>query len=109
MAECKPSQTPISPSIQLSDTNSSCLGRSDHKLFQRLISQLIFLVTATRPNISYAVNQLSQFLTEPRQVHLVAAKHVLHYIQVTKDYGFVKDVARRRGLWVRKCDRTGKG
>ena len=38
MAECKPSQTPISLSVQLSDTDSSRLGRSDHKLFQRLIS-----------------------------------------------------------------------
>ena len=37
MAECKPLRTPISLSIQLSDTDSSCLGRSDHKLFQRLI------------------------------------------------------------------------
>ena len=38
MAEYKPSWMPISLSIQLSDTNSSCLGRSDHKLFWRLIS-----------------------------------------------------------------------
>lgn len=100
MAECKPSQTPISLSVQLSDTDSSHLGRSDHKLFQRLISQLIFLVTVTRPNISYAVNQLSQFLAEPRQVYLVVAKHVLHYIQATKDYGLVFGAKGRQGLVV---------
>ena len=38
MAECKPSQMPISLSVQLSDTDSSHLGGSDHKLFWRLIS-----------------------------------------------------------------------
>ena len=98
MAECKPSRMPISLSIQLSDTDSSRLGRSDHKLFWRLIGWLIFLVTATRPDISYAVNQLSQFLMELRQVHLVAAKHVLCYIQVTKDYGLVFGAKGRQGL-----------
>jgi hypothetical protein len=30
----------------------------------------------TRPDICFAVNTLSQFLVEPRRVHLVAAKHV---------------------------------
>lgn len=91
-------QTPISLSVQLSDTDSSCLGRSDHKLFQRLISWLIFLATATRPNISYTVNQLSQFLMKPRQVHLAAAKHILCYLQATIDHGLVFDVKRRQGL-----------
>ena len=117
IANCKPLWMPISLSIQLSDNNSSCLGRGDHKLFWRLISQLTFLVTATRPDISYAVNQLSQFLVEPRQVHLVAVKHVLHYIQATKDYGLVFDAKGRQGLVayadpvyansVRNCSTTG--
>ena len=119
MAECKPSQTPISLSVQLSDTDSSCLGRSDHKLFWRLISRLIFLVTATRPDISYAVNQLSQFLAELRQVHLVVVKHILHYVKATMDYGLVFGAKgrQRQGLVVyadsvytnsvRSCSTTG--
>ena len=100
MANCKPSHMPISPSIQLSDDSSSHLRRDEHKLFQRLISQLIFLITATQPDISFTVNQLSQFLTEPRQIHLVVAKHILCYIQVTKDYGLVFGAKERQGLVV---------
>ena len=88
MANCKPSQMPISLSVQLSDDNPR-LGRGEHKLFQRLIGRLIFLITATQPDISFAVNQLSQFLAEPRHVHLVAVKHVLRYIRATMDYRFV--------------------
>jgi hypothetical protein len=34
----------------------------------------------TRPDICFAVNTLSQFMVEPRQVHWVAAKHVLRYL-----------------------------
>ena len=98
MANCKPSRTPISPSTQLSDDSSPRLGRSEHKLFRRLIGRLIFLITATRPDISFVVNQLSQFLAEPRQVHLVAAKHVLRYIQATMDYGLVFGAKGRQGL-----------
>jgi hypothetical protein len=33
------------------------------------------------------VNTLSQFLVEPRRVHLVAAKHVMRYLKGTIDYG----------------------
>lgn len=98
MANCKLSHMPISPSVQLSDDSSPCLRRDEHKLFQRLIGQLIFLITTTQPDISFPVNQLSQFLVEPRQVHLVAAKHVLRYIQATMDYGLVFGVKGRQGL-----------
>ncbi|EYE90608.1 uncharacterized protein EURHEDRAFT_510308 [Aspergillus ruber CBS 135680] len=55
----------------------------------RLIGRLMFLVTATRPDIAFAINQLSQYLAEPGQVHLGAAKHVLRYVKGTIDYGLV--------------------
>jgi hypothetical protein len=37
------------------------------------------------------VNTLSQFLVEPRRVHLVAAKHVMRYLKGTIDYGLNYD------------------
>jgi hypothetical protein len=45
----------------------------------------------TRPNICFVVNTLSQFLVEPRRVHLVAAKHVMRYLKGTMDYGLSYD------------------
>jgi hypothetical protein len=41
----------------------------------------------TRPDICYAVSVLSQFMSQPRQTHWIAAKHVLRYLQVTIRYG----------------------
>ena len=35
----------------------------------------------------FVVNILSQFLVEPRCVHLVAAKHVMMYLKGTLDFG----------------------
>ena len=45
----------------------------------------------TRPNICFFVNTLSQFLVEPRRVHLVAARHVMRYLKGTIDYGLSYD------------------
>ena len=41
--------------------------------------------TNTRPDICFAVNTLSQFLVEPRRVHLVAEKHVMRYLKGTME------------------------
>ena len=40
-----------------------------------------------RPDIFFAMNTLSQFLTDPRNFHLIAAKHILSYLRGTVDYG----------------------
>jgi hypothetical protein len=44
-------------------------------------------LTNTRPDICFDVNNLSQYLVEPRRVHLVAAKHVMRYLKGMLDYG----------------------
>ena len=41
----------------------------------------------TRPDICYTVNALSQFMSDPKHIHLVATKHVLKYVQGTITYG----------------------
>ena len=33
------------------------------------------------------MNNLSEFLTDPKHVHLIAAKHILRYLRGTIDYG----------------------
>jgi hypothetical protein len=40
----------------------------------------------TMPNICFIVNTLSQYLVEPRRVHLVVEKHVMRYIKGTLDF-----------------------
>ena len=51
-----------------------------------MIGSLMYLMN-TRPDICFAMNTLSQFLTDPRHVHLIAAKHILRYLKGTVDYG----------------------
>ena len=44
-----------------------------------LMGSLVYL-TITRPDISYAVNLVSQFMTSPRHLHLTAVKRGIRYL-----------------------------
>jgi len=45
-----------------------------------LIGRLIYL-TNTRPDITFATQQLSQFLTSPTEKHFIAATRILRYLK----------------------------
>ena len=55
-------------------------------------------LTNTRPDNWFAVNTLSQFLKYLRNVHLIAAKHILRYLWGTVDYGLKYEVSQRINL-----------
>jgi hypothetical protein len=84
MLECKSMTTPMETNLKpLVDTSSKLL---DVTLYKQIIGSLMYL-TNTRIDICFVVNTLSQYLEEPRRVHLVAAKHVMRYLKGTLDYG----------------------
>jgi hypothetical protein len=41
----------------------------------------------TRSNICFFVNTPSQYMEQPKQVHLVVSKHMMRYLKGTLDYG----------------------
>jgi hypothetical protein len=84
MMDCKAMPTPMVTNLMLlSNTSSKTV---DATIYKQRIGSLMYL-TNTRPDICFAMNTLSQFMVEPRSVHLVAAKHVLRYLKGTIDYG----------------------
>lgn len=58
----------------------------DPYLYRKVIGSLQYLTT-TRPDITFAVNKLSQFLAKPSDVHFAGVKRILHYLQGTKAVG----------------------
>jgi hypothetical protein len=58
----------------------------DATVYKKLIGSLMYLVN-TKPDVCFVVNTLSQYMVEPRSVHMVGAKHVLRHIVGTVDYG----------------------
>ncbi|XP_071729414.1 secreted RxLR effector protein 161-like [Rutidosis leptorrhynchoides] len=61
--------------------------------FKQIIGSLMYL-SATRPDIMFAVSLISRFMTCPTQMHFSVAKRILKYVKETMDYG----VFYRRGM-----------
>ena len=79
MSQCEPVSTPIATSGKLcADAGSPC---DDPTLYCSLASALQYL-TFTRPDISYAVQQVCLHIHDPRAEHMGAIHRILQYIQV---------------------------
>ena len=92
MMEYKAMATPMASNLKLLSGVSSEMV--DAMMYRQMIGSLMYL-TNTRPDICFAVNTLSQYLTDPRSVHLTAAKHILRYLKGTIDYGLKYDVNQK--------------
>ncbi|GMJ13708.1 hypothetical protein HRI_005040000 [Hibiscus trionum] len=80
----KPAETPIIASHKLSVHEGDLL--TDPQIYRRLVGRLLYL-THTRPDITFAVHLLSQFVSSPRQPHLQAVYHLLSYIKNSPGQG----------------------
>ena len=58
----------------------------DAIIYRQFMSSLLYLVN-TRPDICYAVNQLSQAMVKPTMPFWKVGKHVLRYLRGTSGYG----------------------
>ena len=81
---CREITTPMESNLKLMSDASS--EKVDAMMYYQMIGSLMYLEN-TRLEKCFAVNTLSQFLTNMRHVHLIAAKHILRYLKGTVDYG----------------------
>ena len=84
MAECHSSMTPIDTQAKLSSVDGELLP--DATEYRSLAGALQYL-TLTRPDISYAVQQICLHMHAPRVPHLALVKRVLRYVRGTIDFG----------------------
>ncbi|RVX16767.1 Retrovirus-related Pol polyprotein from transposon RE1 [Vitis vinifera] len=76
--------TPMELNVKLRKKEGNLLA--DPSLYRKLVGSLVYL-TITRPDISFAVQQVSQFLQTPRHLHLAAVRRIIRYVQGTSTRG----------------------
>jgi len=91
MESSKPMETPLASNWRKEDATSREVVEAT--MYRKLVGSLMYLVN-TRPDMCYAVNQLSQVMVRPTKLYWKAAKHVLRYLRGTTQFG----------LWYRRTE-----
>ena len=83
MADCKPISVPLDQNGKVS-TDAGCV-LEDPTMYKKMVGSLIY-ITISRPDLSYAVGLVSQYMQVPRKPHLDCVRHILRYLRATVDY-----------------------
>ena len=90
MENCNPTHTPLDPGTLLS--TDDCPTTKDKKAammnipYHELIGALTWIAIVSRPDIAFATTYLAWFNANPGPTHWKAAKHVLQYLNGTKQH-----------------------
>ena len=84
LTDSKTVDTPVELNAHLTLLGGKPL--SNPSIYRRLVSSLVYL-TVTRPDISYVVHQVSQYLSAPRLTHYAAVLRILRYLKGTLFHG----------------------
>ena len=70
----------------------------DNTLYKQIVGSLMYLI-ATRPDIMYSVSLISRYMESPKEIHLLAAKRILRYLQGTVNYGLFYKKSEKSDLF----------
>ncbi|MBW0477526.1 hypothetical protein O181_017241 [Austropuccinia psidii MF-1] len=89
MTNCKPVGTPLLPNSPLSMASQDKINSFEQLgvNYCSAVGTLSYLSSATRPDLSYSISALSQFLEKPGIGHFKAFLHVLKYFRGTHSMG----------------------
>ncbi len=85
MQDSKPMGTPSDTSQKLS--SAITLGEEKNDVpYQQVVGCLLYLSQCTRPDIAYAINDVSRFNGKHAEIHWKAVKRILRYLKGTVNY-----------------------
>ena len=83
MEDCNPNITPAT--IDQLGPDKEGMSFDEKWEYLSIIGMLMFLANTTRPDIAYAVYAYARYTHNPKQSHGTAVKHILRYLQGTRD------------------------
>ena len=96
MADCNPVPTPMLQCLS-AEHEGEKLSADDHDIYRNMVGSLLYLACWTRPDISFAVSELSRFVSAPGHLHMAAAKHLIRYIQGSRELGLMYSKSSNSG------------
>jgi histone deacetylase 1/2 len=93
MKDCKDAPTPLSSIDKLSLTEGEPLGTEDSTRYHSIVGALQYL-TLTRPDLSFSVNKVCQYLHAPMTSHWTTVKRILRYVSDTSRLGITFQKSR---------------
>jgi hypothetical protein len=91
MTTCKPISVPMDSASRLSKLMCPQSKEEREMMnkvpYRQIVGALLYLVSGTRPDIAFSVNQVCRFMQDPGKPHWEAVKRILRYLQGTKDVG----------------------
>jgi len=84
LQSANPVDTPLEVNVKYHRDDGDLLH--DPLLYRQLVGSLNYL-TITRPDISFAVQQVSQFMHSPRHLHLAAVRRIIRYLKGSSHRG----------------------
>ena len=82
----KPVETPMNPNVKLYEDQGELLSNPER--YHRLVGKLNY-ITITRPDISFAVSVLGQFMKDPRLPHWEAVIRIVRYLKAYPSRGLL--------------------
>ena len=101
ISETRNTDIPIQPghklTTELLHETESLRKLVDATKYRKVIGSLIYLMTCTRPDISYSVSILSRYMQEPKELHWRFLKRLMKYVNTTRDFSltFQKEKATK--------------
>lgn len=80
MGDCKAVSTPITQKLEPIPEGHRA-SKPATRAYAQAIGCLMYLMLGTRPDIAYAVSNLSRYMSNPTSQHEIAVKHLFRYLK----------------------------
>ncbi len=104
MKDCNPAMTPADPNVVLVKNT----GPRHECPYQEAIGYLLYISNKCRPEITFQINKLSRYNSNPSKEHWTAVKHAMRYLKGTKYKGICLDRNMPKGTTILKAVRNSK-
>ncbi len=88
MEDAKSVKTPVDTCTKLVKGTED-EEKFDQKMYQSAVGSLMYLSVGTRPDITYAVNNVAKFSSRPNTQHWIGVKRIMRYLKGTTKFGLL--------------------